>query len=329
MPVATDRADTFSLSPRSRELIGELTRCREAGRLLDLELDLLRPGMLGQWVVACSLGLTPSSRMHGHDACDDDGRPYEVKTALPGRGAVFYSVDHNRRSLEDGGYQRVAGVEAYLFATATADYEVQQVVSVPGTVVADRLRDVAASHAKDRIMWLPRLREVLELGDVVEDRRPLPGPLVEARRAIASAQALAGAWTPSVSNVLLKGRAKEMVLADLLGHTLNASPQLEDAVDAAGQPVEYLCSATPGARADFVMTHLRQDNLYRVTRNTGGFFCATWHSDFTPAEVWHLEAADVLAYIERTVMPFRANRQNQMHLRGADAATLGRLVYQS
>ncbi len=93
------------------------------------------------------------------------------------------------------------------------------------------------------------------------------------------AQALASAL--GVKNLFQPGIAKEMVIADVLGHVLIPAKREADAKDEDGNVYEYLSALRGGT---FQIDRLYEANLYRITRNAA-IFCAT----FSPDEALRIE----------------------------------------
>jgi len=82
-----------------------------------------------------------------------------------------------------------------------------------------------------------------------------------------------------ISNLFQPGIAKELVIADILGHTLIPDKRQPDAKDRDGY-YEYLTSMPNGT---FQLDRVTKDNSYRITRNLK-IYCATF-SDKKPLEV--------------------------------------------
>jgi hypothetical protein len=83
-----------------------------------------------------------------------------------------------------------------------------------------------------------------------------------------------------IKNIFQPGIAKELVVANILGHTLIPNKRLPDAKDDKGYFYEYLTSMPNGT---FQIDRVTESNLYRITRNRK-IYCVTF-SDNQPLSV--------------------------------------------
>ena len=113
-------------------------------------------------------------------------------------------------------------------------------------------------------------------------------------RHIREAQRLASAI--GITNILQPGVVKELILADLLRHTIMPSKDKADAEDAEGNHYEYLCSLERSN--NFQIDRVTRQNLHRITRNKC-FYFAFFSDAITVSSVYSVDTHTVLREVER------------------------------
>ncbi|WP_293617714.1 hypothetical protein [Salinisphaera sp.] len=108
-----------------------------------------------------------------------------------------------------------------------------------------------------------------------------------------------------ITNIVQPGVVKELIMAEILGHTLVPQKDSADAEDTAGNTYEYLASirrvnvkSNPGC--SFQMDRMTQDNLHRVTRNSA-FYFGIFSDHLHVEEIWRVEIPKVLCEVQRQI----------------------------
>ena len=106
-----------------------------------------------------------------------------------------------------------------------------------------------------------------------------------------------------INNILQPGVIKELIIAEILGHTLIPQKDLPDAKDNQNHYYEYLSSINrknvkTNKGSSFQIDRLTKSNLKRIIRNSG-FYFAFFEDHLTVEEIYRLETADVLKEVKR------------------------------
>lgn len=142
------------------------------------------------------------------------------------------------------------------------------------------------------------------------------------------------AQSVGISNLLQPGLVKEMIIADILGHTLIQSKRDADA-HAAGDPdekYEYLsCKEGGSGQLDRIFKEppdKRAESLTRITRNAKIYFAVFYAANQTRCKViYELEPDTVLAEAERQLDRSR-NAISHVGFSINWAGRNGRIVYE-
>ena len=107
-----------------------------------------------------------------------------------------------------------------------------------------------------------------------------------------------------VEDITLKGRIREILIAEKLDHTIILGSKDADAKDGTGAIYEYLTSKN----GKFQVTHLTETNMYRITRNDA-IICANFNSPIEIDSIWQLKVKD---YMDRMASrrPWPEDKQN-------------------
>ena len=127
-----------------------------------------------------------------------------------------------------------------------------------------------------------------------------------------------------MKNIFQPGIAKEMVIADILGHTLIPDKRQPDATDSDGRFYEYLSSMPGGS---FQIDRVTRENMYRITRNYN-ICCATF-SDTMPLTVIDIYEVDPAVFLEEAKRQLGVSKNQISHVGVSKKWVLqhGRLVY--
>jgi len=106
-----------------------------------------------------------------------------------------------------------------------------------------------------------------------------------------------------ITNILQPGVVKELIMAEILNHTLIPQKDLPDAKDADGNFFEYLASIRRvTGRTDlgcsFQMDRVTLNNLARVTRNAR-FYFGIFRSHLDIEQIWEVDSSRVLEEVKR------------------------------
>ena len=108
-----------------------------------------------------------------------------------------------------------------------------------------------------------------------------------------------------ISNILQPGIIKELIMAEVLGHTLVPQKDLPDARDEFGNFFEYLTSirrlnVKTNKDCSFQIDRVTGNNLSRVTRNKA-FYFGIFRNHLEIDEVWEVKTTTVLAEVKRQI----------------------------
>jgi hypothetical protein len=128
-----------------------------------------------------------------------------------------------------------------------------------------------------------------------------------------------------IQNILQPGIIKEMIIADILGHTLIPQKALPDAKDGAGNFYEYLSSINRKNESNFQIDRITKKNLYRIKRNAA-FFFAFFKDQLTVEEIYQVETKDVLKETMRQINASK-NQITHINLSPSWIKSKGRKIY--
>ncbi len=102
----------------------------------------------------------------------------------------------------------------------------------------------------------------------------------------------------NIENILQPGIIKELIIADVLGHTLIPKKHLSDAKDNQGNFYEYLTSINrknviSNKGSSFQIDRLTPTNLDRIKRNAA-FYFAFFENHLTVEEIYCVKTEEVL-----------------------------------
>lgn len=106
-----------------------------------------------------------------------------------------------------------------------------------------------------------------------------------------------------IDNILQPGIIKELIIAEILGHTLIPQKDLPDARDNHNNNYEYLSSINrqnviTNKGSSFQIDRVTKNNLKRITRNKA-FYFAFFEDHLTIEEIYKIETEDVLKEVKR------------------------------
>tara|TARA_B100000674_G_C37813878_1_gene902419 strand:- start:618 stop:1166 length:549 start_codon:yes stop_codon:yes gene_type:complete len=125
-----------------------------------------------------------------------------------------------------------------------------------------------------------------------------------------------------VSDITLKGRIREIMIAEKLGHSIIVNSKKADANDEFGNQFEYLTSL----QGNFQMTHMTEDNSEAKVLRNKSIYCAQFETPVSISEIWEIEPK---IYMQKmaTRRPWPTDRQNNFTVRINWVRENGRCVY--
>jgi len=123
------------------------------------------------------------------------------------------------------------------------------------------------------------------------------------------------AGSSRIQNILQPGIIKELIIANILGHTLIPEKALPDAKDEKGNFYEYLSSINrknveTNKGSSFQVDRVTKDNLNRIKRNSA-FYFAFFKDHPTIEEIYKVETKDVL---EEAIRQLNSCKNNIAHV---------------
>lgn len=112
-----------------------------------------------------------------------------------------------------------------------------------------------------------------------------------------------------IKNIFQPGIAKEMVIANILGHTLVPDKRQPDGKDSQGNFYEYL-SCMPGGT--FQIDRVTKENLYRITRNRK-IYCVTF-SDKNPLTVVDIYEVEPKIFLKEASRQLKVSKNIISHV---------------
>jgi hypothetical protein len=106
-----------------------------------------------------------------------------------------------------------------------------------------------------------------------------------------------------ITNILQPGVVKELIMAEILNHTLIPQKDLPDAKDPDGNFFEYLASirrvtGRTNRGCSFQMDRVTPENLTRVTRNAR-FYFGVFRSHLEIEQIWEVNSSSILKEVKR------------------------------
>lgn len=106
-----------------------------------------------------------------------------------------------------------------------------------------------------------------------------------------------------IENILQPGVIKELIMAEILGHSLVPQKDSPDAKDAKGGYYEYLASirrvnVKTNKGCSFQMDRVTKNNLSRVTRNKA-FYFGIFKNHLEIDEIWEVSIPIILVEVNR------------------------------
>ncbi len=255
------------------------------------------PGFIREYILSDALGHSLNPQKKGVDAWDEEGNNLEYKTfKIGGWGRFNVEVQH-------GFEKHLKGVTCWYFAEFDEPFGISRVWRVD----IARVREFCAgfmtrtSKTVGHIMIDFSVKWIEQNGDVVNLKsRSSESSFIQNLR---MAQDFA-IRDFGVDDITLKGRIREIIIAEILGHRILTNSKMADALDEFDNQYEYLTSLN----GKFQITHMTEDNLFRITRNEA-IYCGQFSNPATLDSLWRVSVQD---YMEKMSdrRPWPADRQN-------------------
>ena len=258
-----------------------------------------QPGFIREYILSSVLGheLIPGKK--GRDAFDGDNDPVEYKTFKTGNwGMLNVEIAH-------GFEKHLTGTKNWYFAEFDTPFTIARIWVIPVKKVRKFCSDFMkrTSKTQGHVMINFSVKWIEENGDVVPFKPKKKDSLFIQH--LRNAQEIAAKGNKD-EDITLKGRIREILMAEILGHTIVSNSKLADAIDDAGNEFEYLTSLPPG---NFQMTHMTEANSENKVLRNEAIYCALFQDPVTIAEMWRVETDDYMKKMA-TRRPWPTDRQN-------------------
>ena len=258
-----------------------------------------QPGFIREYILSTVLGHELNPAKKGPDAFDGDDTPVEYKTFKTGNwGMLNVEIEH-------GFEKHLTGTEYWFFAEFNTPFTISRIWKIPVSKVRKFCSDFMKRTKKTEghIMMNFSVRWIEANGEVVNpESGKRDSPFIQHLR---NAQEIA-AKDFAVEDITLKGRIREILMAEILGHKIVNNSKLADALDDEGNEFEYLTSLPPG---NFQMTHMTEENSENKVLRNEAIYCALFQDPVTIAEMWRVETGDYMEQMA-TRRPWPTDRQN-------------------
>ena len=133
-----------------------------------------------------------------------------------------------------------------------------------------------------------------------------------------------------INNILQPGIIKELIIAEILGHTLITQKDLPDAKDEKNNYYEYLSSINrrnvkTNKGSSFQIDRVTKNNLKRINRNAA-FYFAFFENHLNIEEIYRIETTDVLKEVNRQLSSCK-NEIGHVNFLTRWVKNIGRKVY--
>jgi len=260
-------------------------------------VDPFQPGFIREYQISKNMGHTLILGKKGKDAIDGKGNQVEYKTfSLGGWGEMNAQLDIGFEHL-------LQDTEYWIFAEFDSPFSISRLWRVEMSKISEQCRQAFQTTKKTnghimihfRISWIETNGRAIEVSSDSGESVFIS----ELRKAQEIAVTDFG-----VGDITLKGRIREILIAEKLGHEIIVGSKDADARDKSGAVFEYLTSKS----GKFQVTHLTEENMYRITRNDA-IICANFNSPIEIDSIWRVNVADYMARMEGR-RPWPENKQN-------------------
>ena len=257
------------------------------------------PGRPREYIMSKELGHSLNLDKKGVDAWDQKGNGVEYKTFKIG-GWGRFNIQANQ------GYEKhLEGIPVWYFAEFDSPFTISRIWRVP----IESIREYCADFMKRsksrrnhrmidfRVKWIERNGEAIPLKPSFSESSFIQNLRMAQDIAIRDHE---------VDDITLKGRYREILIAEILCHKILMGSKGADAIDDEGNEYEYLTSLPPG---NFQMTHMTEENSHNKVFRNKAIYCALLENPASIQEIWKI---DPEVYMEKmnTRRPWPEKRQN-------------------
>jgi len=261
-----------------------------------LQDNPFQPGFIREVILANALGHKVNCEKKGGDATESNGDKTEYKTWKTGSWAKLNA------QAEQGYEHLIHGDKFQYFAEFSSPFVIDKVWRVAIDKVKRFCKDFMARTKKVKghitfnfsNKWVESNGKIVELGEAV------PSRFVDALRIVQSI----AIEQFGVNDITLKGRIREILIAEILNHQIIEDSMLSDARDSEGD-YEYLTSL----KGNFQMTHMTEGNSHNKVFRNKAIYCAQFEDPITISEIWKVDPKVYMTEMEKR-RPWPENKQN-------------------
>lgn len=279
------------------------------------EANPFQPGFIRESIMADSLNHNLIVGKKGSDARDEDGKQVEYKTwKAPYRSKLNIQsttgLDHHLK-----------GTEAWYFGKFKPPFELIGLWSVQ----IDKVKKFCEDFLKRTKVKQGHITIDFHEKWVIKTGQTLPISKEPANRFVQSlrtAQEIAKR-SHGVDDITLKGRIREILIAEILGHKIIVDSMLSDARDSKGD-YEYLTSL----EGNFQMTHMTEENSHNKVFRNEAIYCAQFEDPVTISEIWKIDPKVYMKKMKKR-RPWPKDTQNNFTITLDWVKKVGTKVYPS
>lgn len=256
-----------------------------------------QPGFIRESIMADSLNHTLILKKKGKDARDEEGVPVEYKTwKSPYRSKLNAQSSTGLEPHFD------PKCEMWYFGKFEPPFKLVGLWSIPSPLVKKKCEDFMQRNPKEGHItidfsekWVKDVGVELEVGKDMQNRF-----VIALSAAVEIADSAYG-----VKDITLKGRVREILIAEILNHVIIIESMQPDAKDSEGHLYEYLSSL----EGKFQMTHMTEAGCENKVLRNKAIFCAQFSDPVTISEIWEVDPKVYMKKMEGR-RPWKKDIQN-------------------
>ena len=277
-----------------------------------LQDNPFQPGFIREVILANALGHEVNCDKKGVDATESNGDKTEYKTWKTGSWAKLNA------QAEQGYKHLIHGEKFQYFAEFSSPFVIDKVWRVAIDKVKEFCKDFMARTKKKKghITFNFSNKWVKDNGELVELGEPVRSRFVDA---LSIVQSIAIEQF-GVNDITLKGRIREILIAEILNHQIIEDSMLSDARDSEGD-YEYLTSL----EGNFQMTHMTEENSRNKVFRNKAIYCAQFEDAITISEIWKIDPKVYMKKMKKR-RPWPENKQNNFTVTLKWVRSVGELI---
>ena len=275
------------------------------------------PGFIREYILSNVLGHTLNPSKKGVDAWDSENDGVEYKTFKYGKWGRF-NVE-----IQHGFEKHLKDVSCWYFAEFESPFKISRVWSVEINTIREYCKAFMSRTSKTvgHIMIDFRVKWIQKNGLPVDfQNEKIDSEFIHNLR---SAQRVADVQY-GVSDITLKGRIREIMMAEILDHSIIVNSKKADARDKNGNEYEYLTSL----QGNFQMTHMTEENSENKVLRNKAIHCAQFENPVTISEIWEISTQVYLEKMKKR-RPWPTDRQNNFTVTLGWVKDNGKCIYQN